>query len=132
MAEEAMAARRVLNVLGTELQSCCRSPMTGFYRDGYCRTGPNDFGRHTVCAQVTQEFLQYSKERGNDLMTPAPHFGFPGLQPGDRWCLCVLRWKEALDAGCAPPVVLEACHEKTLEVVTLEQLQTHRLMEPQR
>jgi len=115
------------NVLGGELQCCCRAPRTGFYRDGYCRTGPQDFGQHTVCAQVTAEFLEFSLQRGNDLVTPRPEHQFPGLQPGDRWCLCVQRWQEALLAGCAPPVILEACHIAALEFVPLEALQAHAL-----
>jgi uncharacterized protein (DUF2237 family) len=99
--------------------------MTGFYRDGSCRTGPEDAGSHTVCARVTAEFLEFSRARGNDLVTPRPEWGFPGLKPGDGWCLCASRWKEALDAGCAPPVVLAATHEKALEVVNLEELRAH-------
>ena len=98
------------NVLGTELKSCCESPMTGFYRDGMCHTGGGDVGVHVICAQVTGEFLEFSRTRGNDLISPAPAMGFPGLKPGDRWCLCASRWKEALDAGVAPPVVLAATH----------------------
>ncbi len=113
------------NVFGAPLACCCTSPLTGFNRDGYCHTGPQDVGSHTVCALMTEEFLAFSRRRGNDLVTPHPEFGFPGLQPGDRWCLCVSRWKEALDAGVAPPVLLAATHEKALEVVTLEQLQAH-------
>jgi uncharacterized protein len=111
------------NVLGGELRCCCRDPLTGFYRDGYCRTGPGDFGIHTVCAQMTNEFLEFSYARGNDLVTPQP--GFPGLKEGDRWCLCVTRWHEALEAGVAPPVDLHATHASTLEFVTLEELQAH-------
>lgn len=99
--------------------------MTGFYRDGNCQTGPEDHGTHVVCARVTQEFLEYSRSRGNDLMTPIPMFRFPGLQPGDKWCLCVSRWYEAYQAGVAPPVVLEATHAKALEVVDLETLQAY-------
>lgn len=113
------------NVLGGPLQSCCRSPMAGFHRDGCCRTGPQDHGVHSVCARMTEDFLRFSKERGNDLSTPAPAFGFPGLRPGDGWCLCAARWKEALEAGAAPPVVLEATHEDTLRFVTLEDLRAH-------
>jgi len=113
------------NVFGAPLACCCTSPLTGFNRDGYCHTGPQDVGSHTVCALMTDEFLAFSRRRGNDLVTPRPEFGFPGLQPGDRWCLCVSRWKEALDAGVAPPVLLAATHEKALDVVTLEQLQAH-------
>jgi uncharacterized protein (DUF2237 family) len=115
------------NVFGAPLACCCTSPRTGFYRDGYCHTGPQDLGSHTVCAQMTDDFLTFSRRRGNDLATPRPEFGFPGLKAGDRWCLCVSRWKEALDAGVAPPVLLAATHEKALAVVTLEQLQAHAL-----
>ena len=111
------------NVLGTELRCCCRSPITGFYRDGYCRTGPGDIGLHTVCARMTKEFLEFSSSRGNDLVTPQMHFS--GLRPGDRWCLCVTRWKEALEAGVAPPVDLEATHSSAVEFVNLEELQAH-------
>jgi uncharacterized protein len=121
---------RPRNVLGSELQCCCQSPRTGFFRDGYCQTGPEDIGRHTVCAIVTDEFLQLSASRGNDLRTPAPAYGFPGLKNGDKWCLCVLRWKEALEAGVAPSVVLEACHEKSLQHVSLADLQTHAVTAP--
>ncbi len=110
------------NVLGGELRSCCTSPMTGFYRDGYCKTGANDLGRHTVCAKVTDEFLEFSRSVGNDLSTPHPEWGFPGLKDGDKWCVCVLRWKEALDAGFAPPVVLEATNEASLQYVSLDEL----------
>ena len=110
------------NVLGGPLATCCTAPLTGFYRDGSCHTGPQDVGTHVVCAQVTPEFLEFSVARGNDLVTPVPQFHFPGLDPGDKWCLCALRWKEALDAGVAPPVVLAATHEKALEFVSLEDL----------
>ncbi|MEM7157190.1 MAG: DUF2237 domain-containing protein [Myxococcota bacterium] len=113
------------NVLGGRLQTCCTSPMTGFHRDGCCRTGPEDRGIHSVCARMTEEFLAYSRSKGNDLSTPAPAHGFPGLVPGDGWCLCAARWKEAFEAGVAPPVVLEATHEDTLKVVELEDLQAH-------
>ena len=115
------------NVLGTELENCCTSPMTGFYRDGICNTGGGDFGAHVVCAQVTQEFLAFSKSRGNDLSTAVPAFDFPGLKPGDRWCLCASRWKEALDAGVAPPVILSATHASALEYVSLHELKQHAL-----
>ena len=111
------------NVLGGALQCCCKNPLTGFYRDGHCQTGPDDIGQHTLCTQVTQEFLSFSYASGNDLSTPRP--GFPGLKPGDKWCVCVARWKQALDAGMASPVVLEATHEKGLEVVTMEDLLMH-------
>jgi uncharacterized protein (DUF2237 family) len=113
------------NVLGGPLATCCTAPLTGFYRDGSCHTGPQDLGTHVVCAQVTQAFLEFSVARGNDLVTPVPQFHFPGLDPGDKWCLCALRWKEALDAGVAPPVVLAATHEKALEFVSLEDLKRH-------
>lgn len=113
------------NVLGTPLQSCCTDPMTGWYRDGTCNTGEGDYGVHTVCAIMTEEFLSYTSSCGNDLSTPKPQFNFPGLQPGDGWCLCVSRWKEAYDKGIAPPVRLESCHQKSLEVVTLDMLREH-------
>lgn len=99
--------------------------MTGFYRDGFCRTGSGDRGLHTVCAQMTAEFLAYTSAQGNDLSTAVPSASFPGLKPGDRWCLCVTRWQEALAAGCAPPVVLQATHESAIEFVNLEDLQAH-------
>src|SRR4029453_747130 len=105
------------NVLGTELRSCCQKPATGFYRDGYCRTGPGDTGLHTVCAEMTERFLAFSRQQGNDLSTPAPQWVSPGLRAGDRGCLCVPRWKEALEAGEAPPVVLAATHVSALEFV---------------
>jgi uncharacterized protein len=107
------------NVLGGELEPCSNDPVTGFYRNGCCETGPHDLGLHTVCAVMTAEFLTFSKRAGNDLSTPRPDSNFPGLKPGDRWCLCAGRWKEALDAGAAPDVVLESTHEETLAVVPL-------------
>ena len=110
------------NVLGGPLASCSKQPMTGFYRDGCCRTGPDDTGEHTICVEVTAEFLAFSKARGNDLSTPAPMFDFAGLKPGDRWCLCAPRWKEALDAGSPAQVVLESTEESALEIVTLDDL----------
>lgn len=110
------------NVFGSELKSCCSDPVTGFYRNGLCETGPQDNGSHTVCAVMTEEFLDFTKSRGNDLATSRPEYSFPGLKPGNRWCLCVARWKEALDAGKAPPVILESCHENALDVVTIEEL----------
>lgn len=113
------------NVLGTDLALCCTDPMTGFYRDGSCRTGSGDLGMHVVCALMTEEFLAFSRARGNDLSTPRPEHGFPGLRPGDKWCLCALRWKEALAEGMAPPVVLEATHVSALEFVDLEDLERH-------
>ena len=112
------------NVFGEPLIPCGFDPMTGFFRNGCCETGPQDLGTHTVCAVVTEAFLDYSRSRGNDLITPRPEFDFPGLKPGDRWCLCVLRWVEAYHAGYAPSVVLEATHEKSLEYVSLENLVT--------
>ena len=113
------------NVLEGDLDECSRDPLTGFYRDGCCETGPDDRGTHVVCAVMTDAFLSFTKSRGNDLSTPRPEYRFPGLTAGDRWCLCVSRWKEALKAGVAPPVVLEATNAKALEVVTLEDLQAH-------
>ncbi len=115
------------NVFGEPLCVCCTNPMTGFFRTGSCETGPEDVGRHVVCAQVTEEFLTFSRNRGNDLTTPMPAFGFPGLKPGDRWCLCAGRWLEAFEAGVAPPVVLTSTHESALEVVTLDNLKAHAL-----
>jgi hypothetical protein len=110
------------NVLGEPLESCCQNPETGFYRDGYCRTGPQDHGDHVICAMMTKEFLEFTKAQGNDLTTPMPQYNFPGLEAGDRWCLCAGRWKEAMEAGKAPPVFLEATEESALEVVDLEKL----------
>ena len=114
------------NVLGTELKSCCTNPMTGFYRDGFCRTGADDRGSHTICIYATAEFLEFSRAKGNDLTTPRPEFNFPGLVEGDKWCLVALRWQEALDAGVAPRVILEACHESALNYVRLEDLREHQ------
>jgi uncharacterized protein (DUF2237 family) len=113
------------NVLGGELEPCSGDPVTGFYRNGCCETGPEDTGLHTVCAIMTAEFLAYSKSVGNDLSTPQPAYGFPGLKAGDRWCLCAPRWKEALDAGMAPQIVLTATHEETLAIVPLGILKDH-------
>ena len=107
------------NVLGQELVPCSLDPVTGFFRNGCCETGPHDVGMHTVCAVMTAQFLAFSRDMGNDLSTPRPDLGFPGLKPGDRWCLCAPRWKEALDAGAAPQVVLESTHEETLAIVPL-------------
>jgi hypothetical protein len=115
------------NVLGTDLESCCRSPMTGFYRDGKCNTGPGDYGIHVVCAEMTAEFLEFSREAGNDLSTPIPEFGFAGLEPGDCWCLCAARWKQAYDSGMAPRVKLAATHISALEFATLEELQEYAM-----
>ena len=114
-----------LNVLGQELLPCSNAPLTGFFRNGCCETGPDDLGLHTVCAVMTSEFLAFSRRAGNDLSTPRPDLHFPGLKPGDRWCLCAPRWKEALDAGAAPRVVLEATHEETLAIVTLDVLRAY-------
>lgn len=119
--------REASNVLGGKLETCCTSPITGFYRDGKCNTGGGDMGAHVVCAQMTEEFLNYTKSRGNDLSTPVPGFNFPGLKPGDRWCLCASRWKEALDAGVAPPVVLPATHASALEYASLNELKQNAL-----
>ena len=105
----------VKNVLGTSLKKCCDNPKTGFYRNGFCHTGAEDRGTHIACATVTKEFLEFSRLKGNDLITPRPHWQFPGLKPGDKWCLCALRWLEAKKAGVAPPLDLEATHEKMLE-----------------
>lgn len=124
-----MMTSRARNVLGDELQSCCKSPLTGYYRDGFCSTGAGDVGVHVVCAQVTAEFLEFSKAQGNDLITPMPLYDFPGLKPGDRWCLCAARWKEALDAGVAPPVVLASTHAAALEYVSLSDLKQHAVTE---
>jgi uncharacterized protein len=115
------------NVLGGTLECCCTDPMTGFYRDGHCRTGPQDIGSHTVCAKVTAEFLAFSKRNGNDLSTPHPEFGFPGLKPGDKWCVCVSRWEEAFIAGVAPPILLAATHERALDVVGIDELKYRAL-----
>ena len=124
-----MAVSVRTNVLGGKLLPCCFLPMTGFYRDGYCRTGPGDQGLHTVCIEANAEFLAFSRAMGNDLTTPVPQYQFSGLEPGDRWCLCVTRWKEALDAGMAPAVVLSATHISALEFVSLEDLQRHAVKE---
>jgi uncharacterized protein len=113
------------NVAGGSLLPCSRDPLTGFYRDGRCATGPEDAGSHTVCAIVTAAFLEFSAAAGNDLSTPRPEWGFPGLSPGDRWCVCAARWLEAYDAGCAPQVVLAATHESALEVVPIDSLLAH-------
>ncbi len=113
------------NVFGEALIPCSLDPLTGFFRNGCCETGSQDRGTHTVCAVVTEEFLAFSRSRGNDLITPRPEYNFPGLKPGDRWCLCVLRWVEAYHAGYAPPVVLEATQEKSLQYIGLEDLMNH-------
>ncbi|MDR3614853.1 MAG: DUF2237 domain-containing protein [Candidatus Obscuribacterales bacterium] len=118
-----MASKK--NVLGTELQVCCLDPITGFHRNGYCEMEGSDVGAHILCARVTKEFLEYSRAQGNDLSTANAEYGFPGLKPGDQWCLCASRWQQALEAGCAPPVVLEATHEYTLEYTSLKDLKEH-------
>jgi uncharacterized protein len=115
------------NVLGSELLPCSTSPRTGFYRDGCCNTGPEDLGLHVVCAEVTDRFLRFACSRGNDLITPVAEFGFPGLKAGDRWCVCAATWREAFEAGVAPPVVLAATHEETLAVIPLDALKQHAL-----
>ncbi|WP_254453345.1 DUF2237 family protein [Siccirubricoccus sp. G192] len=115
------------NVLGGPLLPCSVAPLTGFFRDGCCNTGPEDHGLHVVCVEVTADFLAFSQSRGNDLMTPIPEYGFPGLTPGDRWCLCAARWEEARRAGMAPHVLLEATHLAALQVVSLENLKAHAL-----
>ena len=113
------------NLLGETLIPCSSEPLTGFFRDGLCRTCSDDTGSHTVCAVMTEAFLQFTVTAGNDLVTPRPEFNFPGLVPGDRWCICAARWLEAMRAGCGPPVVLEATSEKALEVIPFELLQQH-------
>ena len=110
------------NVLGNDLEPCCYEPLTGYYRDGFCHTGAGDSGVHTVCAVMSEAFLKFSCEQGNDLSTPRPEYEFPGLTAGDRWCLCASRWKEAYDAGMAPKVVLESTHASTLEFASIEEL----------
>jgi hypothetical protein len=117
----------VRNALGEPLQLCSMSPKTGYLRDGHCRTRADDLGSHVVCAQVTDEFLRFSRERGNDLITPLPAYDFPGLKDGDRWCLCALRWLEAHEAGRAPPVFLQSTHERVLEIVQLDDLLPYAL-----
>ncbi len=116
-----------LNVFGEPLEICSVRPLTGFYRNGCCETGREDLGRHTVCIEVTAKFLAFSKAQGNDLSTPRPEFGFAGLEPGDRWCLCAARWAEALEAGSPPHVVLTATHEATLEIASLEDIKRYAL-----
>jgi hypothetical protein len=118
------------NVLGGALLPCSVAPVTGFFRDGCCNTGPEDIGLHVVCAEVSAGFLAFSKAAGNDLSTPRPEYGFAGLSPGDRWCLCAARWEEARRAGCAPPVLLEATHEAALQICALDNLMAHALDAP--
>ncbi|MEZ0295374.1 MAG: DUF2237 family protein [Candidatus Methylacidiphilales bacterium] len=120
-----MPSSHATNVLGGDLQCCCDKPATGYYRDGFCHTGPQDRGLHVVCAEMTEAFLEYTRLQGNDLSTPIPAYRFAGLKPGNRWCLCVSRWMEAMRAGCAPPVVLESTHVSALEFVALEDLQRY-------
>jgi uncharacterized protein len=116
-----------LNVLGTPLVPCSYDPVTGYFRDGCCNTAADDTGSHVICAKVTADFLAFSARRGNDLSTPRPAYRFRGLQPGDRWCLCALRWREALEAGAAPAVVLESTHERALDFVSIASLRAHAL-----
>ena len=115
------------NVLGTKLEPCCFEPKTGFYRDGFCNTDTYDYGIHTVCAIMTDEFLEFSKKGGNDLITPIPEFEFAGLKAGDKWCLCILRWKAALEHNIAPKVILESCHQKCLEYVSIEDMKNNSI-----
>ncbi|QVL51580.1 MAG: DUF2237 domain-containing protein [Cyanobium sp. M30B3] len=124
-ASQAAASPETLNVLGEPLELCSCEPLTGWFRDGSCRTNAADLGRHTVCCEVTEAFLSYSLAQGNDLSTPAPAYGFPGLKPGDHWCVCAPRWLEAYEDGMAPPVRLAATEQGTLEVIPLELLQRH-------
>lgn len=124
---ETKTKTKTKNILGAELQSCCTDPMTGFFRDGFCNTNHQDQGTHVVCAIMTDEFLQFTKSRGNDLSTPRPEYDFPGLKAGDGWCVCAQRWKEAYDAGVAPPVKAEATHEKALEVIPKHALEKHTI-----
>ena len=119
--------QRQLNVFGEPLATCSDAPKTGWYRSGCCETDPTDHGSHTVCALITAEFLEFSRSRGNDLSTPRPEFGFPGLRPGDRWCLCAARWQEAFIAGCAPRVNLRATHQRALDIVALVDLKAHSI-----
>ncbi len=114
-----------LNVLGTELEPCSLDPLTGFLRDGNCSTGPQDLGSHTVCVQADETFLEFSRATGNDLSTPMPEYGFPGLNPGDKWCVCASRWLQAYKAGCAPYVYLRSTHERALEIIDLAMLKKH-------
>jgi len=122
-------SNRPKNVLGTDLLPCCLENSTGWYRNGSCETDTGDHGRHVVCALMTEEFLEFSKQMGNDLSTPVPAYDFPGLQPGECWCLCAGRWQEALEAGMAPQVKLEACEQSALEVVSLSDLKAHAIQD---
>ena len=123
-----MTSTTAKNVLGTPLQSCCFDPITGYFRDGFCHTSDRDYGTHVICAIMTEEFLTFTKGKGNDLSTPIPMYNFPGLKVGDRWCLCALRWKEAMDNGVAPPIILESTHSKALQFITFEELNTYALI----
>lgn len=125
-----MQVQESKNVLGGALRACSNDPTTGFYRTGRCETGPRDRGRHVVCAEMTDAFLHFTKAQGNDLSTPRPEWEFPGLEPGDRWCLCAARWQEALEAGVAPPVVLSATHQQALDILDLADLKAHALDAP--
>ena len=118
-----MSKEEVINIFGDKIEACCHDPVTGYFRDGFCNPDEHDFGSHVVCAEITEDFLIFSKAKGNDLSTPRPEFNFPGLKEGDRWCLCALRWKEAYDAGVAPRVYLESCHLNALSFVTKDQLE---------
>ena len=120
-----------LNVLGKPLQSCCAEPATGYFRDGYCRTASHDYGTHIVCAVMTDEFLEFTRKRGNDLSTPIPHWKFPGLKAGSKWCLCISRWLEAEKQGKAPKVILEATDKKALQYTTLEKLKSYEFIPKQ-
>lgn len=122
-----MSQAESLNVLGLELEICGNDPLTGFYRDGNCTTGKNDVGSHTVCVKVTEDFLAFSQASGNDLSTPVPEYDFPGLKPGDKWCLCATRWKQAFDAGVAPSVYILATNQKTLKYVELDDLKKNAI-----
>ena len=118
-----MSKEEVINIFGDKIEACCHDPVTGYFRDGFCNTDEHDFGSQVGCAEISEDFLKFSKSKGNDLSTPRPEFNFPGLKEGDRWCLCALRWKEAYDAGVAPRVYLESCHLNALSFVTKEQLE---------
>ena len=118
-----MSKTEVINIFGDKIEACCHDPVTGYFRDGFCNTDEHDFGSHVVCAEITEDFLTFSKAMGNDLSTPRPEFNFPGLKEGDLWGLCALRWKEAYDAGVAPRVYLESCHLNALSYVTKDQLE---------
>ncbi len=124
--EFALAEQIQKNVIGSPLKICCTQLVTGYYRDGYCRTGPDDLGTHVIAATVSKEFLDFTRSRGNDLQTPRPEYNFPGLKAGDKWCLCALRWKEAEQAGLAPPIDLEATSSKALEFISLDTLKKHQ------